>query len=685
MLYKLSVRNIRKSIKDYAVYFFTLVVGVAIFYVFNAIDSQAAMLNVSERTEEIIELMTNMLSSVSVLVSIILGGLIIFASCFLIKRRNKEFGIYLTLGMGKRRISMILFCETLLIGMLSLVVGLLAGIGISQFMSAFVANMFEADMTKYEFVFSYDACKRTLLYFGIMYGVVMIFNVVSISHCKLIDLLQAEKKTEKIRMKNPWFCVLVFFAAAGLLGRAYYMVTAGFSEMQDANYIYVPIVMGIVGTFLVFWSLSGLMLRIFMSMKRVYYKGLNSFILRQISSQVNTTVGSMSIICLMLFVTIGALCACFSIKNSMQMELDELAPVDIDIVKRLNFDDTDKEVSKKEIEISNLSILEFYDAAGLSLDEKLSETVSVHIYRDEGFTMGKSLGDSLESIQNQYLFIQYETPEDIMGLSEYNKAAELLHNPTFTLAEDEYLIVADFQSMAAIRNSVLEKGETVEIFGKTLKPKYTACQDGFVEIGGNHLNTGIFVVPDAVIKEDAVEIEHLLGNYAVDTKEERQKIENEIIDATGNVNIEDSLYPALNTRLTISESTVGLGAIVTFIGLYLGVVFLISSAVILALKQLSESADNIERYQVLRQLGADEGMIRKALFGQIGIFFAAPLFLAVIHSVFGIRFSMIILEIFGTVGMPKSIATTAVIILGIYGGYFLMTYWCSKNVIRARE
>lgn len=268
-----------------------------------------------------------------------------------------------------------------------------------------------------------------------------------------------------------------------------------------------------------------------------------------------------------------------------------------DIVKRLNFDDTDKEVSKKEIEISNLSILEFYDAAGLSLDEKLSETVSVHIYRDEGFTMGKSL--------------------------------------------------ADFQSMAAIRNSVLEKGETVEIFGKTLKPKYTACQDGFVEIGGNHQNTGIFVVPDAVIKEDAVEIEHLLGNYTVDTKEERQKIENEIIDATGNVNIEDSLYPALNTRLKISESTVGLGAIVTFIGLYLGVVFLISSAVILALKQLSESADNIERYQVLRQLGADEGMIGKALFGQIGIFFAAPLFLAVIHSVFGIRFSMIILEIFG--------------------------------------
>ena len=108
MLCKLSLKNIKKSIKDYAIYFFTLILGVAIFYVFNALDSQTVMMDVSSSTQDIIELMMTMLSGVSVFVSFILGFLIIYASRFLIKRRNKEFGIYLTLGMSKRKISLIL-------------------------------------------------------------------------------------------------------------------------------------------------------------------------------------------------------------------------------------------------------------------------------------------------------------------------------------------------------------------------------------------------------------------------------------------------------------------------------------------------------------------------------------------------------------------------------------------------
>ena len=127
MLFKISVKNIRKSFKDYAVYFFTLILGVAVFYVFNAIDSQTVMLDVRKNVYDIIKLMNEMLSGVSVFVSCVLGFLIIYASRFLIKRRNKEFGIYLTLGMSKRKISIILFFETLLIGIVSLVVGLFLG------------------------------------------------------------------------------------------------------------------------------------------------------------------------------------------------------------------------------------------------------------------------------------------------------------------------------------------------------------------------------------------------------------------------------------------------------------------------------------------------------------------------------------------------------------------------------
>ena len=228
MLCKLSLKNIKKSIKDYAIYFFTLILGVAIFYVFNALDSQTVMMNVSSSTAEIIELMMTMLSGVSVFVSFILGFLIIYASRFLMKRRNKEFGIYLTLGMSKRKISLILFFETLFIGIISLLVGLVFGVLLSQVMSLVVANMFEANLTKFTFVFSSSACIKTIIYFSIMYLLVMIFNTYSVSKCKLIDLLNGAKKVEKIKLKNPYLCIIIFIISCFVLGKAYHMVTAEF-------------------------------------------------------------------------------------------------------------------------------------------------------------------------------------------------------------------------------------------------------------------------------------------------------------------------------------------------------------------------------------------------------------------------------------------------------------------------
>lgn len=198
MLCKLSFKNIKKSLKDYAIYFFTLVLGISIFYLFNSIDSQTAMMNLSESTSSIIELMTRMMSVVSVFVSFILGFLVIYASRFLIKRRNKEFAIYLTLGMSKRKISLILFFETLIIGFVSLGVGLLFGVILSQLMSVLVASMFEVDLTSFKFVFSSSAFIKTIIYFGIIYLIVMLFNTIIINKCKLIDLINSNVKKKNL-------------------------------------------------------------------------------------------------------------------------------------------------------------------------------------------------------------------------------------------------------------------------------------------------------------------------------------------------------------------------------------------------------------------------------------------------------------------------------------------------------
>ena len=689
MLCKLSLKNIKKSIKDYAIYFFTLILGVAIFYVFNALESQTVLMDVSSSTKEIIKLMMTMLSSVSIFVSFILGFLIIYASRFLMKRRNKEFGVYLTLGMSKRKISMILFFETLFIGFLSLIVGLGLGVILSQFMSLFVANMFEADLTKFTFVFSSSACIKTIIYFSIMYLIVMIFNTFSVSKCKLIDLLQGAKKSEKVKLKNPILCIFIFIISCIVLGRAYYIVAFDTLSLQEATDIIKPILMGVVSTFFIFWSLSGLILRIAQNSKKFYYKGLNSFTLRQFSSKINTTVFSTTIICLMLFVTICLLSSCLTIKNSMNANIKELAPVDVMFTTNMNMDkyyDNFRSYgwNDNQIKNSHYTTKEMFSLFDFDITKYLRDYIEVNTYATPDLTMNHTLGSKLNQIRTSFPFLQYDTMESIMKISDYNKVARFYGNEEYSLNSNEYMIVADFKSMIEVRNIALENHETINLFGHTLKPKYDSCQDGFVEMSSNHINTGIIIVPDNVIDEDYLIQNHLIGNYKTQDKNEITEIENNINTLAKDPKSKEYLLPSGTTKLSIKEATVGLTAMVTFIGLYLGIIFLISSAAILGLKELSESSDNKERFRMLRKIGTDEKMINKALFRQIGIFFMLPLILALIHSVFGIKFAMVILEVFGDEQLLLSIIMTSVFIVFIYGGYFLITYYCSKNIIKER-
>lgn len=684
MLFKISLKNIRKSLKDYTVYFFTLILGVAIFYVFNAIDSQSVMLDVRANVMDIIKLMNDILSGVSVFVSCILGFLIIYASCFLIKRRNKEFGIYLTLGMSKRKISVILFFETLLIGIVSLVAGLVIGTILSQFMSVIVANMFDADMTKFKFIFSMKACVKTLIYFAIMYVLVMIFNTFSISRCKLIDLLNAGKKTEKVTMKNPVVCTIVFVIGVGILSYAYWMVTRGVKSINIINKIGIPIALGCVATFLIFWSVSGFMIRIFTSIKSVYYKGVNSFVLRQFCSKINTTVFSTTVICIMLFITISVLSAALSMKDSLSKDLDSMCPVDVQLAKysydamseayatSQNMNEKDREM----LEDSKLSIIETLNNSGFDAQKYFKDVVEYNIY-NTGLTVKDTIGDINT---DDYQFMA-DTIMPVMTIGDYNSVARLYGNSTYELNDDEYIIVADYKNMVMIRNQALKKGITLSVNGKEYKPRYSECMDGFVQIGVQNMNDGILVVPDNAVKPQQVRNMGLSADYRADTKEERYFIETQLDNLMKNISFKKS-FISWNSRIDLAESSVGLGALVTFIALYLGIIFLISSAAILALRELSDSADNKERYGMLRKLGVDERMIDMALFKQIGIFFAFPLILALIHSVFGIKFINIILATMGMSSMAASIGLTLAFVAVIYGGYFLITYLCSRSIIR---
>lgn len=678
MLCKLSIKNITKSMKDYAIYFFTLILGVAIFYVFNAIDSQTVMLKVSGRTYEIIKLMTSILSAISVFVSFILGFLIIYASRFLIKRRNKEFAIYLTLGMSKRKISLILFFETLLIGLISLIIGLGLGVVLSQLMSILVTNMFEADMTKFQFVFSQSACLKTLIYFGIMYLIVIIFNTIIINKYKLIDLLSSSKKSEKVKLKNPYVCIVIFIISVIVLGLAYYLVTDGFEKLTTADQILIPIIMGIVSTFTLFWSMSGLILKLVMSLKNIYYKGLNSFIVRQISSKINTMVFSMTIICLMLFVTICVLSSSLSLKNSMTKNLKELVPMDIEFTKPVNIEEGNG-FSEIEVNDSKISIEKTLENLNLNPEEEFKDTLSFNIYEDESIILKSLLINSLDEIYKEYPFLLYNQTIDLMKLSDYNALAEKFNLEKYNPKENEYIVIVNYDYMASIINTGLKNNPELLLNNETYHSKYKKCQDGFYELNSSRSNTGFIVLPDKALENHTSIAEFLVANY----KNDKEKTEDKIDEVLSN-NYNKTTWLTYNSKIDIANASVGLGALVTFVGLYLGIIFLISSAAILALKELSESTDNKERYNMLRKIGASEEMLNSALFKQIGIFFATPLLLAIIHSIFGIKFANFLLESMGAKGLLLSNIMTAIFLVTIYGGYFILTYLCSKNIISKR-
>lgn len=695
MFGKLALKNIKRSIKDYAIYFFTLVLGVAIFYVFNSLESQSVMLDVTERVKNILELMNIILGVVSTFVSCILGALIIYASRFLIKRRSKEFGVYMTLGMSKRKISQLLLLETLLVGILSLVVGLVLGILASQFTSVLVANMFEANLTHFEFVFSGAACVKTLIYFGVIYLVVMIFNTIIVSKQKLINLLSSDRRNEKAKMKNPWLCTAVFLLASIILGYAYYLVTDGLTKLvedSDIEVLLIPISMGVVATFLLFWSLSGLLLRIVMSFKNIYYSKLNSFILRQFGSKINTTVVSMSLICLMLFTTICILGSALSINRSIGQTARQLMPVDIQVTG---------------IGEDPVAIPIVYQRENVRLDEWLKDITVYETYRLDSVVLGDII-DSVSDIaeeDNAVIMNEYGVSERFIHESDYNRVAKVFGHPEVNLADDEYTMIADFKPVLEIRNKAMQQGKQIKVAGHILSPNSDQCIVGGIELQVSTLNEGIIIVPDdidlkseagsrrevmlanyrdGVDPEDAERILYGINNRFFGTYDDDTPAEDGAIYGTNGSALEDHglYYFDVESRQDLIDNNVGTSALVTFVGLYLGIIFLISSAAVLALKELSESNDNRAKYAILRKIGTSENTLNRALFWQIFIFFLFPLLIAMLHAIFGLKFCDYVLLGLGGVDMSSALPMVACILGAIYGGYFLITYYSSRRIIR---
>ncbi|MBR4084027.1 MAG: ABC transporter permease [Lachnospiraceae bacterium] len=671
--YSLAYKNIRKSMRDYVVYFLTLIFGVAIFYIFNSVGDQSAILSLSETGYEFIKLMLMLLEMLSIGVAFVLGFLIIYANKFLIQRRKKEFGIYLLLGMNKRDVSKVLIGETFLVGMLSLVAGIGIGIFVSQFVSILLAKFFEADMSNYVFTISVGAVIKTIINFMVIYLVVLLFHSVTISKLKLIDLISAEKKAEKQKFKNPVLAMIVFLVSVAALGVAYYRVAFCGSEVMKKEML-SWILVGIISTFLLFWSMSGFLLSSIKKVRGFYYKELNSFVARQFCKSINSSVVSMGIICLMLFSMICTFSGGLSVAHQLQENVRKMTPVDFSIIY----------FAQEPIE-------DCLKREGMPLETWAEDYVELPIYHTENMTWETGLGDVATIAKQQFPVARWNTPENIMSLTDYNTLASMYGLETYECKENEYLIVCDFLLLKEFRDSGMAQGVTRQIGASILKPALSQCVEGYLGMSGMNNNLGIVVVPDIVIEKEKSSLQRagyvMAGNYIVTSKEEKKEMNGNLWEAASAYTVMDynSENPipsmTLGTQVDIRESNNGLTMIVAFVVIYIGIVFLIASAAMLSLKALSESIDSTGKYEILKKIGCESRNLKKALFLQIGVYFILPLVVAIIHSVFGLQYVSYVINAFTRQNIVWGVLVTGILLIVLYGGYLLATYSGSKRIV----
>lgn len=656
-LFNISLKNIRKSFKNYLIFFITTIFGVAIFYVFNSLSDQAVMLKINESNVSLIDTLGSIMSVISVFVAVVLGFLIVYANTFLIKRRNKEFGIYLILGMGKVKVAAILIIETVVIGIISMAAGLIVGIAASQGMSILIANLFEADLTKFRFVVSKAAIMKTILYFCIMYGVVLILDIIVSGSRRLINLINSGKKGEKEINRNPVLCVIVFIIACILLGTAYYKVTAGMEDIDSIAGVATQIVKGIVGTFLLMFSISGLFLLLVRAKKKFYYKKLNAFTTREISSKINTAVFSAGIISLMMFFSICCLSTVFSVKKSIDNNIRKLIPVDI-----------------------QYETLHTSDAANdPPIDELVDKLVKDKSNLEDMFTV------NMYYMDNDNYHYHFNQINEYMHVSDYNKVARRFGNEEIELKDDEYAVIGNMEKMMG-KNYLKPDGAVITINGKEYKPQSGDMYYGFVYIDNYEDCYGKYIVPDDVDFSDAeAHMEVLMADLKGDKKTYKDTNKKMYFDDVVYGAREGGYYMNVYCKYEIINISTRLTVVLVFVGIYLGIVFIITGAAILSLKLLSESVRNKEKYTILRKIGVDNRMIRKSVFTQCMIYFGLPLSVAVMHSVFGIQTCTKMMSFYGKSGLLYSILITALIIVLIYGGYALATYLGSVRILSEKQ
>ena len=663
MFYNLALKNVLRSLKDYTIYFLTLSFGVCIFYVFNSMDSQQVMLDFTSQQSSMVSFMLRTVEIVSIIVAVVLAGLILYANNFLLRRRKKEFGLYLMMGVQRGRIALMLLVETLIIGVLSLIAGLALGLLLSQMLSVVASKLYHVEVVNYHFVISVSSLLKTMQNFAVIFLVVGLLNMVSISKAKLIELLQANRRNEgTFIMRHLWISVLLFLLSVALLGGAYAWICKVKLYSVDLSLLLI-IVMGCVGTLLFFLSLSGFLLKGAQLWKGFYYRHLNMFVLRQLTSKLGTTFGSMAMVCLMLFLTIGAMGSALGMNGAIADNFRRSAPFDATI--------------RAEGDI-------LADIETLGAQDLLKKAYQYPIYRTD--TRFDTLTTPYARYLPEYRVADYaQTGQSFLAVSleDYNECMRHAGLPELDLPDGQFAVYTTFTPLMQMFEAAQKDGAGLTVAGTPLVTGKIVNQPMRTE--GSLSVEALLIVPGKLLMNYPAQAYTLVLDYPEGMTDEVGDARVQELTRQISVLHSDEDYGTYwETRNDLYASNVGSYGTIMFIGIYIALVFLVASAAVLAIQQLSQSSDDQERYRLLRRIGTDEKMISSAITRQIALYFGMPLALAIVHSCVGLYVVFDTLTSLGKFNLFSTVLYIAFFIVVIYGGYFLATCWGAQHIVRER-
>ena len=700
MLARLAVGNIRKSIADFGVYFLTVVLGVAVFYAFNSMSQQRAVLAMSESQDKIFELLGTVIGGVSVFIACVLVFLVVYANRFLVKRRKREFGIYLMLGMSSGDVVKIVAMESLITGVVSLAMGLVLGLALSQGLLYLTSLLFSADVASaggIAFVFSADALVYTLVVFVAIFLIAAVVNAREVSKARLIDLMTAERRAEGLTLRSLPLSLVLFAVSIAMIGASYKLLLDN-GLLNLSPQFGAATVLVCAGTVLFFWSLSGFLLRIVQSSKALYFRGLNMFALRQINAKVNTTFATLSVVCLTLFLALTSVCGGIGIRNAVEGNLAQSTSYSATVRTTYCYSTSDG------FEDAGLGPFGDYAAelggdmaTGLTrsaealgardLASLVEDGAQVDFFIDDvddPLTFGdleRAAGVALTDVSgNGLLNPDYTaTPLQIVRLSQVNDALALAGAEPVELAEGECALLVDSDISKGFFEEAASCAPVIEVGGVELKA--TQCIERCIETTSFPTNTGALVVPDDAVPAGALTMSSIYDVQCASESDERAFIEAcDAIEASDN----PQTWPITMTqgRQAVIEQSASLSTIVAYLAIYLGFVLTVACAAILAIQQLSEASDNARRYGLLRKLGAPEGMIDRALLVQVAVYFVFPLLLAIAHSICAMRVVADVVAVFGALDIGLMVAMCAGAFVAVYGVYFVVTYLAGRKLVR---